>query len=70
MIELDAEIESHLNGIMGLQWKLSRYYLEPDINTYNIKKTKAKIYSLKYKIAKRINIMMQSNNKSYYAIAY
>lgn len=60
--KMDAEIESHLNCILALQWKLSRYYLDPDVNKYNINKTKAKIQSYKNKIIYRINIL--KNNYS------
>lgn len=59
--KMDAEIESHLNCILSLQWKLSRYYLNKEYNTYNISKCRAKINSYKNKINKRINILLDNH---------
>lgn len=48
----NPELDIYLNGLLANQWKLSRYYLEPDINTYNIRKARALINKYKNKIFK------------------
>lgn len=48
------ELDIYLNAILSAQWKLSRYYLEPSINTYNINKQKAILNKNKNKIYKAL----------------
>lgn len=55
----NVELDLYLNGLLANQWKLSRYYLEPEINTYNIKKTRALLNKYKSLIYKLWNTISQ-----------
>lgn len=46
------ELDIYLNALLNAQWKLSRYYLDPEINTYNINKQRAILSKNKSKIYK------------------
>lgn len=52
---MDAEINIYLEDMMSCQWNLSREYFLDIPNEYTMKRLRAKIYSDKHKIAKRID---------------
>lgn len=58
----NAELDIYLDGLLANQWKLSRYCLDPEINTYNIRKCKAKILYYKYKIKHLWNNLLKKTN--------
>lgn len=52
---MDAEIEVYLNDMLACQWNLSREYFLEHPDEQRMKQLRAKIYSNKHKIAKRID---------------